>query len=497
MRAYTSICVFLLACLAPSTGGSEEADPLRCWDIAYRSPCAQSPDYAAALGELRRGILFGVSDCDLYYRMGYCYEKLGKADMAKRSFGMALTSRDECPSDIIYYAHLHAGMLDFEGGDLGDALEHFKKAAAIKPDRWVARNNLAVLERELGRKEGGADGRARAVDGNPVWNRNRAIIRGEEGLTDEALAECGGAVSRGCKKDFIRYTRAEVLNSSGRHAGAAGEYLACAGGGDPASYLRVAEIALLEGRYGRFIISLQKALDVDHGAGFPPAVSARLGAARLPLLEAQGGSVHRDQDEIKEERADLIEAISGDDADAGAHCGLARLYEYNGEGQRYGDGFHIGRVFSHYAAALSIDPDHARSHLGLGRLYHLAGDGKSALREYSAAVKADSRLSRAYFNKGLIYASRNMAEDALRSFREVLRYEPELAQAHYRAALALTRLGRYGEAVEEYEKTLALNPGDCRCYFNMGRIYADYLGDKEKAAEYFELCRRSRPEPMS
>ena len=82
MGSFRLACVILFLGLAPGMWGGEVTDPLRRWDLAYRSAGAGSPDYATGLGELQRGILLGVGDCDLYYRMGYCYEKRDRPEEA-------------------------------------------------------------------------------------------------------------------------------------------------------------------------------------------------------------------------------------------------------------------------------------------------------------------------------------------------------------------------------------------------------------------------------
>ena len=498
MRAYISICVFLLVCLAPCMCRSEDADPLRRWDLAYRSADAELPDYARALGELQRGIILGVGDCDLYYRMGYCYEKLGKAEMAERAFRLALSSGHDCPSDILYYIHLHTGVHAFEKGDKGDmegARDHFRKAVEIRPERRAARNNLAVLERELGGGGGGADSLPGLEDRDPILRNNRAIILGEEGRMEEALAEYDNARSAGREETFLSYGRAEILNSSGRHGEAEEAYLACDGKepGDPMPRFRLAEIALLDGEHCRFIESYQMALDIDPGAHIPPAISASTGASRSLLSEARGDSVAMDPGELERDLAARRDALSRNDADARTHCELGRLCEYNGAGEWYGDGFPMGRAVEHYSRALSLDPDCAEARLGLGSLFHLAGDEEGALEEYEAALDADGSLSAAHFNRALILSSRGRYDRAVRSLKEAVRSGPDLPQAHYRLALALTGEGSYGEAIDEYEKTLALLPGIPECYFNMGRIYADHMGERKKAVECYEKYLRARP----
>ena len=464
---------------------------MREWDLAYRSAEAEAPDYTAALAELQRGILFGVTDCDLYYRMGYCYEKLGKADLAEKAYRMALASRAACPTDILYYTHLHAGMLAFERGDLETASVHFRTASEILPGRWVAGNNLAVVERELGRREGGVARVPPPGEGNPVLARNRAIILAEEGHPASLSAEFEGAAAESAS---LAYVRADLLNASGRRAEAERAYLASAGGGDPAPYLRAAEIALLEGRSGRFIAALQRALEIDPGLALPPGVSARMEAAGPLLASADGAAAVRDPVELERDRAVWRTALSIDDADAGAHYELARSYEYNGSGERYGAGIFIGRSFEQYAMTLSLRPGHAAAHLALGALYHLVGDHGSALREYDAALEIDGALCAAYLNRGLIRLARRSYAEATRDFNEALRCDPGNGAAHFHAALALAGEGKYEEAIGEYEKALAVLPGDPDCYFNMAQIYAGRLDDAARAAEAYRLYLRSRPD---
>ncbi len=70
----------------------------------------------------------------------------------------------------------------------------------------------------------------------------------------------------------------------------------------------------------------------------------------------------------------------------------------------------------------------------------------------------------------------------------------ENADLHYNLGVMLSKSGDYKNAAAEFLRASQLRPDDASAYFNLGKLYADYLPEKEKAVEYFKTYLRLQPQ---
>ncbi|MBU2221078.1 MAG: tetratricopeptide repeat protein, partial [Candidatus Omnitrophica bacterium] len=61
----------------------------------------------------------------------------------------------------------------------------------------------------------------------------------------------------------------------------------------------------------------------------------------------------------------------------------------------------------------------------------------------------------------------------------------ETALMHYNLGVFYTQSKEFSRATAEFEKAIELNPDDPYSHYNLGYIYAEYLGNRPKAIENF------------
>lgn len=70
----------------------------------------------------------------------------------------------------------------------------------------------------------------------------------------------------------------------------------------------------------------------------------------------------------------------------------------------------------------------------------------------------------------------------------------ENADLHYNLGVMLSKSGDYKNAAAEFTRAIQLRPDDAYSHFNLGKLYADYLPEKEKAIDYFKTYLRLQPQ---
>ncbi len=65
---------------------------------------------------------------------------------------------------------------------------------------------------------------------------------------------------------------------------------------------------------------------------------------------------------------------------------------------------------------------------------------------------------------------------------------------HYNLGVLLTKDDDYVTAADEFKRAIELVPGDSASHFNLGKLYADHLDDKELAVKYFQKYLKLEPQ---
>lgn len=126
---------------------------------------------------------------------------------------------------------------------------------------------------------------------------------------------------------------------------------------------------------------------------------------------------------------------------------------YIGQGNREAARHHLNK-------ALEIDSRSAGAHNGLALLYQMEQENDLAEKSYKRAIALDRNFSRARNNYGVFLVQQNRMEEARDQFARVVEdtnYE-QRPLAFLNLGLTARQLGREDEAVEAWSRAIALNP---------------------------------------
>ena len=145
-------------------------------------------------------------------------------------------------------------------------------------------------------------------------------------------------------------------------------------------------------------------------------------------------------------------------------------------------------------ARLRKNPDDAEAHLSLGDICQSHGKADMAIEEYKKAIALQPSNPRAYYSLGIASTSKRDFRGAYEAFRKTLEIDPKQPTACHGLGVACKELGDYDCARREFEEALKLDPSFAPSCFSLGQLYQSVLGDRGKAAGYWEKYLELRPD---
>ncbi|HXG48312.1 MAG TPA: tetratricopeptide repeat protein [Methylomirabilota bacterium] len=127
----------------------------------------------------------------------------------------------------------------------------------------------------------------------------------------------------------------------------------------------------------------------------------------------------------------------------------------------------------------------AEAHFARGVQVHQKALNAQAVTEYEAAIRADPAYFEAHYNLGVALADLGRVRDALAAYEQALAIRPESADARYNFALTLKQGGHPVDAAAELEKLLRMHPTEARARLLVATIYAQQLGQPQRAREHY------------
>ncbi|WP_175711163.1 tetratricopeptide repeat protein [Burkholderia ambifaria] len=328
--------------------------------------------------------------------------------------GLALMERSlaERP-DASYFNNL--GNMLRECGRLDDAIAHYRRAVALRPDYPEAHNNLGNALRDARDPAEAMQSCSRAIELRPGYAEaynNLGNVLQDLGELDAAAASYGKAIAFHPVYAEAHSNLGNVLRAQERHADAIAHY--------------------------RRAIELNPALRVAH----------RGLAIALRATDDFGGA-------LEHARAGL------EPDDAEGHCTLGRslrsMNDFDG----------AARLFER---ACEIDPGYAPAWCRLGELRCQQGEYEESLRLCRHAIELDPELADAYNFLGLAYHNLDRMAASELSHRHAIDLNPDDADAHHNLAAALFRLDKLDEAMSEYRIAQELGVDPVKIQLTLGDI---------------------------
>ncbi|MBR8064679.1 tetratricopeptide repeat protein [Burkholderia ambifaria] len=328
--------------------------------------------------------------------------------------GLALMERSlaERP-DASYFNNL--GNMLRECGRLDDAIAHYRRAVALRPDYPEAHNNLGNALRDARDPAEAMQSCSRAIELRPGYAEaynNLGNVLQDLGELDAAAASYGKAIAFHPVYAEAHSNLGNVLRAQERHADAIAHY--------------------------RRAIELNPALRVAHRG---------LAIALRATDDFDGALEHA--------RAGL------EPDDAEGHCTLGRslrsMNDFDG----------AARLFER---ACEIDPGYAPAWCRLGELRCQQGEYEESLRLCRHAIELDPELADAYNFLGLAYHNLDRMAASELSHRHAIDLNPDDADAHHNLAAALFRLDKLDEAMSEYRIAQELGVDPVKIQLTLGDI---------------------------
>ncbi|WP_175755459.1 tetratricopeptide repeat protein [Burkholderia ambifaria] len=328
--------------------------------------------------------------------------------------GLALMERSlAARPDASYFNNL--GNMLRECGRLDDAIAHYRRAVALRPDYPEAHNNLGNALRDARDPAEAMQSCSRAIELRPGYAEaynNLGNVLQDLGELDAAAASYGKAIAFHPAYAEAHSNLGNVLRAQGRHADAIVHY--------------------------RRAIELNPALRVAHRG---------LAIALRATDDFDGALEHA--------RAGL------EPDDAEGHCTLGRslrsMNDFDG----------AARLFER---ACEIDPGYAPAWCRLGELRCQQGEYEESLRLCRHAIELDPELADAYNFLGLAYHNLDRMAASELSHRHAIDLNPDDADAHHNLAAALFRLDKLDEAMSEYRIAQELGVDPVKIQLTLGDI---------------------------
>ncbi|QTO18860.1 tetratricopeptide repeat protein [Burkholderia seminalis] len=328
--------------------------------------------------------------------------------------GLALMERSlAARPDASYFNNL--GNMLRECGRLDDAIAHYRRAVALRPEFPEAHNNLGNALRDARVPAEAMASCSRAIELRPGYAEaynNLGNVLQDLGELDAAAASYGKAIAFHTAYAEAHSNLGHVLRAQDKHTEAIAHY--------------------------RRALELNPALRVAQRG---------LGAALRATGDFDGALAHA--------RAGL------EPDDAEAHCALGislrSINDFDGAAQLF-------------ERAREIDPRYAPAWARLGELRCQQGEYEASVHLCRRAIELDPELADAYNFLGLAYHNLDRMAAAELSHRHAIDLNPDDADAHHNLAAALFRLDKLDEAMDEYRIAQALGIDPVKIQLTLGDI---------------------------
>jgi len=418
-------------------------------------------DYLGALSSFEGARRLDPYDKEVCYKMGLCWEGLGRSEAALRYFREAADGDNAHPPAVKKMV-LHL----YETGDVDQAARYAERAAEMGVADGPTYAVLADLQIWAGDMHKAAEYLRAATDQNSensivrVVRAHYLIVKDE---LDEARKLLDSLVDEPSVALIAGVYGLDLLWKTGRGEEAIKELQRLA---RTYSELAWPSVMLMEAYFGsgqkqKAVAEAERVAEEFRGS---PAVI--LEVARALARHGEDGKA-------------LRLALSCEEDirfSAPAHVLAAEIYLRRGLRELAQD---------HVERALSKRPDDLSALLLAGTIALSGGDAQQALKRFQEAVEAAPQHAQANLLLGSTYLKMGQSGAALEYLKRACELNPDSGQSHYEYGLALVQADRKEEARREFLEAARLLRNPYIAYTRLGMI-AHEEGDLRKAMEYYE-----------
>lgn len=491
----------------------EPTEFLARWDRRYRlidpdvepQGREEKRDYASAASELKDGVVTGIPDEEMYYRLGFCYERLGDYDRALDAYSSAAAALQGKPAGgpLEHYIPYHVGIVNARKGKYVEAAGAFEKAVRFPQVAAAAHNNLGYCYNKLSLKRKALEEFKKAAASDPRLAEallNMGNTQAELGDLRGAAASIQSAIRLQPDIRGGSYSLGLVQRARGEDAEAEQAFRA--------AVESVPEDAKAHHALARLYFDSGRAQQAREEAGIASGLSPELekndpdlfralseGTAKARPESGEGGHdesalIARAQSLAAQGDFGGAEKLYASALSRNPRCvqvclGMAYINEFAG-GVRYGAGFPAAKSISFYGKALEIEPRLGAAWFNLGNVYEKSGMYAKAAQAFTKAKELSPGMKTASYNLGVCYGMLGEREKAEEQFLETLRIDPGFAPAHFQCGVLYAGERDYERAIESYENALRLDPRDGDAHFNLAQIYKNQANKPREAVEHFK-----------
>jgi serine/threonine-protein kinase len=332
---------------------------------------------------------------------------------------------------------------------LREAESAYLTALKLKPNCIEAYHDLAVAQREAGRRGDAITNCRKAIELVPeiaATHTTLGLLLDETNRTDEAIEELEKAVELDSRSPVAEKSFSMAHNNLG------------------ICYER-------KGWLDKATAEYHKAMELDPGYASP---------------HNNYGILLKESGHPEEAEKHYRIAIHLDSKYAAPHNNLGNLLAKKGL---------FDEAIAEYRAAMDLDPLYAEPHVGLGDVLRRRQLTDQEMDEYQKAIALDPNLFQARCSLGILLKNKGFVDAAIEQFRKVIETNAKYAPAHDGLANALALKGLAKEALVEYHTAIELDPKEPINHGNLGAHLIEMHQLEDAIGELHKALELKHPEP--
>jgi len=157
----------------------------------------------------------------------------------------------------------------------------------------------------------------------------------------------------------------------------------------------------------------------------------------------------------------------------------------------------LDEAFGRATGYLAKNPDSAGAHFMLGKLYAARKDWEQAEKSLLNAIGIEANFLSAYELLITSYLAMDKLPQAIGQLEGFHAKNPANVSALMQLALMYAEVGEFEKSAESYNKIISADPGFAPAFNNLAVLYAEHLGQLEKAQTFAQQARTLMPEDGS